>query len=54
MNNRFPLGTPNAQLGWMRLGGDEIDALPGFVGPVTHIDFEVPNWAQFDNPPQEL
>jgi hypothetical protein len=39
----------------MRLGGgDEVDALPGFVGPVTHIDFEVRNWAQFDSPPQEL
>ncbi len=55
MNNSFPLGSSDALLGLMRLGGgNEVDALPGFVGPVTHIDFEVPNWAQFDGPPEEF
>ena len=53
MNNRFPLGTSSALLGRMRLGG-AVEALPGFVGAVTHIDFEVPNWAQFDSPPEEI
>jgi hypothetical protein len=54
MNNRFPLGTSVALLGRMRLGGVTSSALPGFIGGVTHIDFEVPNWAQFDGPPEEV
>ena len=54
MFHRFPLGTSAALLSQMRLGGDDGLSLPGFTGGVTHVDFEVPSWAQFDGPPVDI